>query len=112
MGIAIAVQAFGHHSLQAILDAKQLSIFETASRYLMWGSIWVMVMGIGTRLFQISKLGLWLIFLGLGVFCGSLFGYLLVPCPYLMIATPVGGAMMIVGFLACAYSGLKQGAKQ
>ena len=105
MGLAIAIQAFGHHALLPLLDAKQLTMFDTASRYVMWGSVWVMVLGIASRFLRVSSFGMALIFTGLMLFCGSLFVYIIVPSPLLMMVTPIGGVFMIAGFWIVAIHG-------
>jgi len=102
-GIAIALNAVGYHALQPHLDAKQLSMYETASRYSLFGGLWFLVLGSAQTQFLLSKKGLILIQTGLTLFCGSLFLYLLYPLKFLMFITPIGGLCLIIGFVVCAF---------
>ena len=100
--LAIALNAMGYHALQPRLTVQQLSLFETASRYSILGGIWLMILGLASSQMALSKKGTNLIAIGLLLFCGSLFAYIVFPIKALMILTPLGGASMIIGFLLCA----------
>lgn len=101
-GISIALNAFGHHALKPILSVPQLSMFETASTYLVWGSLWMLILALGYIPFHLPKVSIYTIFSGVILFCGSLLGYILYPTPLLMALTPFGGLLMISGFLVSA----------
>jgi uncharacterized membrane protein YgdD (TMEM256/DUF423 family) len=100
--IAIALNAFGHHSLKPVLTAAQLSMFETASTYLLWGSAWMLILALGFAQFNLPKVSVYSILLGLFLFSGSLLAYLIYPLPLLMALTPFGGLLMMSGFIVCA----------
>lgn len=95
--IAIGLNALGAHALSNSLTPNQLSIFETASRYLLMGGMWLMILKKPDR--NLPKSSIYLILLGLTVFCGSLFLYLLFSAKIIMIATPFGGIMLMLGFI-------------
>jgi uncharacterized membrane protein YgdD (TMEM256/DUF423 family) len=101
--LAIAIQAFGHHALVPYLDTNQLAMFETAARYLMWASIWVLVVS-QSEFLNRSAWPVWVILTGVFLFCGSLFFYILIPFKPLMMLTPLGGVCMILGFLILGLS--------
>ncbi len=99
--VSIALNAMGYHALQHRLEIKPLAMFETASRYSVWGGMWFMILGLALTHISLSKKGLLFIQLGLLLFCGSLFLYVFWPFKPLMILTPLGGLCMIVGFAWC-----------
>ncbi|RAP36446.1 hypothetical protein DID80_05430 [Candidatus Marinamargulisbacteria bacterium SCGC AAA071-K20] len=101
--IAVALNAFGHHILRGILPPKDLSMFDTAARYLLFGGAWVMIMGLAQFHIALPKTGVRLVISGLSVFCGSLFLYLLFHVKLLMFLTPIGGLLMIFGFLMLVF---------
>lgn len=94
--LGIAAHAFGHHSLKSSLEPSQMAIFETASRYLLFAGIWFLAL---LRPTTLPETPLRIIFLGLILFSGSLLTYLVVKAPLLMMLTPIGGVLMISGFI-------------
>ena len=100
-GLSIALHALGHHALQRVLTDSKLSMYQTASTYLLWGGTWIMLLGIARQHFYLSPFGIALILIGIILFCGSLLLYILIPTPILMMITPIGGISMIFGFLIC-----------
>ncbi len=96
--IAVTLSAFGHHALSGMLGPMQSTMFETASRYLTLGGIWLMILGRADVSAISTAAWIW-IGVGLVLFCGSLFLFIGWPWPPLMILTPLGGAAMIVGLL-------------
>lgn len=99
--IGIASHAFGHHSLRGVLTDSHMAIFETASRYLLLSGIWFLAL---LRPNTLAQTPLKVIFSGAMIFCGSLLLYLVLQHPLLMMITPLGGVMMIAGFV---YLGVK-----
>lgn len=92
--------AFGAHALEGVLDAKGLASCETASRYaLVMGAALVGALASGERRgLAWVQCGAWLfstsIFLLVADrFCGWGFAFIWGP------VTPIGGAMMIMGWL-------------
>jgi|AOAMet11_17_M020_2_1038521.scaffolds.fasta_scaffold30644_1 uncharacterized membrane protein YgdD (TMEM256/DUF423 family) len=103
-GILIVVGAvtgaFGAHALEEVLDAKGMDSFETASRYAMaMGAALVGALASGERRgLALVQVGVWLfsssIFLLVADrFCGWGLAFIWGP------VTPIGGAMMIMGWL-------------
>lgn len=99
IGTGIFLNAVGYHLFKSLLSSSHLSIYETASRYWLWGGIWLGLIEIASNQFVFSKLGRFCIYAGWVMFCCSLFLYLLFPYPILMMVTPLGGILMIMGFL-------------
>jgi uncharacterized membrane protein YgdD (TMEM256/DUF423 family) len=98
-GIAIGIQAFGAHGLKRMLDTAQLETFETASRYLIWGGMWTMILGLAHPYFRLPRLAIRLILAGIILFSGSLLLYLCFSDKYWVFVTPIGGVLMVIGFI-------------
>ena len=102
--LAVIAGAFGAHALAGRLDVRSLALWETAARYLMYGSLGLMLLG----LFRIARpdrlqraAGLALA-LGTLVFSGTVFALALGGPRILGAVTPLGGLGMIAGFLLFA----------
>lgn len=46
---SVAAGAFGAHGLRSALDAGHLALWETAARYLMYGGVVVVLLGLAAR---------------------------------------------------------------
>jgi uncharacterized membrane protein YgdD (TMEM256/DUF423 family) len=105
--IAVALGAFGAHTLKTTLAPEQLQVFETGVRYQFYHSFAILACGIlfrltGTGLFRSSG---YFFLAGIICFSGSL--YLLSTRALLGIEgwsflgpiTPVGGLLFIIGWL-------------
>jgi len=107
--LAVVAGAFGAHALAARLGPRELQLWETAARYLMYGSFALVLTGLG-RLHGLRR-GIdgagWCLLLGSLIFSGTLFGLALGGPRWLGAVTPIGGTLMIVGFLLFAWAALK-----
>lgn len=106
LGAALAViaGAFGAHALAARLDPRSLALWETAARYLMYGSLGLILLGLfrsarPRKLLRAAGLSL---ALGTAVFAGTVFALALGGPRLLGAVTPLGGIGMIAGFLLFA----------
>ncbi|MEP7009256.1 MAG: DUF423 domain-containing protein [Acidobacteriota bacterium] len=102
--LAVVAGAFGAHALAGRLDAHGLSLWETAARYLMYGSLGLIGLGLirtggQSRLYGAAVLAL---LAGTAVFSASLFALALGGPRILGAITPLGGLGMIAGFLLFA----------
>jgi uncharacterized membrane protein YgdD (TMEM256/DUF423 family) len=110
LGAALAVisGAFGAHALAARLDPRSLELWETASRYLMYGSLALVLVGLygqpGAR--RIDAAG-WCLLVGTLIFSGTVGALALGGARVLGAVTPIGGTLMIVGFLLFAWASLR-----
>jgi uncharacterized membrane protein YgdD (TMEM256/DUF423 family) len=107
--LAIVAGAFGAHALAARLEPRELQLWETAARYLMYASLALVAVGLGGRLGLrrgIDGAG-WCLLLGGAVFSGTVFGLALGGPRWLGAVTPLGGVLMILGFLLFAWAALK-----
>ena len=101
----IGVGAFGAHGLESVLDERGHELWDMAGRYLIVGGFGLCLVGIVAhqrlvRAFDNAGLTL---FLGTLVFCGTVAALALGGPRWLGAVTPVGGSLMILGFLVFAW---------
>ena len=106
---AVAAGAFGAHALAERIDVRSLALWETAARYLMYGGLGATLVGIvGSQWprsgFDWAGLGL---LAGAVVFSGTVGAIALGGPRWLGAITPIGGLLMIVGFLLFAWTALR-----
>ena len=106
--VSVIAGAFGAHALAARLGARELELWETAARYLKYGSLSLILVGLfgqpGAR--RIDGAG-WGLLLGSLIFSGTVFGLALGGPRWLGAVTPIGGTLLIVGFLIFAWAALR-----
>lgn len=104
--LGVAAAAFGTHLLGSRLDERALELWELAGRYLIYGGLFLCVVGI-VAYQRVSRgadnAGLALA-VGTIVFCGTLFGLALGGPRWLGAITPVGGSLVILGLLWFAWA--------
>lgn len=106
--MSVALGAFGAHGLASRLDPRGLELWETAARYLMYGSIALVLVGLygqpGAR--RVDAAG-WCLFVGSLIFSGTVAVLALGGPRWLGAVTPIGGTLLIVGFLLFAWAALR-----
>jgi uncharacterized membrane protein YgdD (TMEM256/DUF423 family) len=102
--IAVAVGAFGAHSLRDRLSADLLAVFETGVRYQMYHALALLfAAGASTRWpGSMATVAGWLFIVGTLIFSGSLYALSLSGVRWLGAITPLGGAAFIGGWLFLA----------
>ena len=109
--LAVIAGAFAAHGLKAVLDAQQLALFETASRYQMYHAFALLVVGMMLTNPQFSrsllKLAALAFILGIILFSGSLYLLALVGVSWLGAITPLGGIAFLSGWLMTMVAALK-----
>ena len=107
--VAVMAGAFGAHGLKSRLDAESLALWETAARYFMYAGLGLVLVGL-TALHE-AKRGFDAagICLGVGalIFSGTVAAIALGGPRWLGAVTPIGGTLMIAGFLLFAWTALK-----
>ena len=104
LAAAVTAGAFGAHALRARLDVASLALWETAVRYLAIGGLGLLALGLAAhtrpgRAWRVAG-----IFLSIGAlaFSGTV-GVLALGGPrWLGMVAPIGGVLLIAGFLAMA----------
>ena len=102
--IAIILGAFGAHALKEVLDASQLVSFETGVKYQMYHALFLLFLGSSSLVSEKAKKTIYYLMLcGVLLFSGSI--YLLatknvtnIDFEIIVILTPVGGLLMIIGW--------------
>jgi len=114
-GLAVILGAFGAHALKEVLTPEQLISFETGVRYQMYHALVLMFLFIITL--KINHIffnrAAQFIFWGVILFSGSI--YLLTlknmldveALKYVAPLTPIGGSLIIVGWMFILLGGLK-----
>ena len=101
-GLAVALGAFGAHSLRARLSLDQLAIFETGVRYEMYHALALLAVAWAVTRWSGSGLPVaagWLFVGGTLLFSGSLYLLALTGARWLGAITPFGGVAFIAGWL-------------
>lgn len=111
----VALGAFGAHGLQATLQAyDRVGTFETAVQYQMYHALALIgVASLAARkpLFSLSAAAL-LFFGGTLVFSGSLYLLAIFDLQFLGPITPIGGILLLLGWLMLGIGGIRMGAAQ
>ena len=110
--LAVALGAFGAHALRARLEPRDLEIFETAVRYQMYHALGLIgIAWLSTRLVgPLTGWAGWLMVAGTLVFSGSLYLLVLTGPRWLGAITPIGGLMLIAGWLLVVVAILRSSA--
>ena len=112
--IAVILGALGAHALKTVLPDAQLASFETAVRYHIYHALAILLTAIiGLQLKASLQVTLWLFAIGTLLFSGSI--YLLATIPLhgleglraLGPVTPIGGVLLIAGWISLAVTSLR-----
>lgn len=93
--LGVAMGAFGAHAMQARLTPERLGTWETAARYQLVVSVALMAAGAAGA----SGRGSALLAAGCSIFSGSLYLLCLTEVRWWGAVTPIGGLLMIAGFV-------------
>ena len=105
LALAVALGAFGAHGLKSRLDEQGLGWWHTATQYWFWTALGLLVLGVLQRVLpQLAIQGAaWSLQVGIVIFAGSLYLMCLGGPRWLGAITPVGGTLLIVGWLLLAW---------
>lgn len=96
--LSVAIGAFAAHALKTRLDPAMLANVETGARYQMYAALALMLLGA----LPFSTRAGWPLLLGAVIFAGSLYLMALTGLRWLGAITPIGGVLMIAGFVLLA----------
>ncbi|OXL24258.1 DUF423 domain-containing protein [Psychrobacter sp. DAB_AL32B] len=99
MAIAVALGAFGAHGLKAMVSTQQLEWWQTATLYWFIHGLGLLLVGILIRLNYATQATAWLLQIGVIIFAGSLYAMTLGAPRWFGAITPIGGVLMIAGWL-------------
>lgn len=108
VALAIAVGAFGTHTLEARLSPQRLGTLDTAVTYQFYGGLGLLVMAALGRSGPAQSRGVGraagALVAGLALFCGALYGLVAGGPSVLGLVAPFGGAAMIGAWVYLAYT--------
>ena len=107
-GLAVAAGAFGAHGLKAFLEAHgQAANWETAARYALMHALATVAVGTLAALRPAPGLAAagWCFLVGTAIFSGCLFALALSGVKILGAVVPIGGGLLIGGWMLLAYAG-------
>ena len=110
VALATVSGAFGAHALHARLSPERLDIYETAVRYHFFHALGLLAMGVAARFIDSSLLR-WsalLVVAGIVLFSGSIYALSFSAPRLLGVVTPIGGTLLIVGWVMFAVAVLRQ----
>lgn len=108
-GLAIILGAFGAHAFKKILSAEKLESFEVGVRYQMYAALTLLILGFNFRFeLQSERVAFYLITLGTILFSVSIYflsfaEYWKKNLKFLGPITPLGGLIMIAGWVAIIF---------
>lgn len=108
--LSVALGAFGAHALEARLSDRELTLWETAARYLMYSALGLVAIGLVSRTATVSSDWTRLdwaataLALGGAVFSGTVAALALGGPRWMGAVTPLGGALMIAGWVLFAWA--------
>ncbi|PHS25750.1 MAG: hypothetical protein COA83_04880 [Methylophaga sp.] len=104
---AVALGAFGAHTLKAKLTTDMLVVYQTAVQYHFYHALGLLIIGLVA--FHLPN-NLWLkpsailMFLGILLFCGSLYAMSVFNVRGIGMITPIGGLLFILAWLVLSIS--------
>ena len=107
-GLAVAAGAFGAHGLKAFLEAHgQAGNWETAARYALVHALATVAVGTLAAVRPAPALAAagWCFLVGTAIFSGCLFALALSGIKILGAVVPIGGVLLIAGWMLLAYAG-------
>ena len=99
MAIAVALGAFGAHGLKGVVNMQQLEWWHTATLYLFVHALGLLLVGLLIRLRYATQTTAFLLQIGIIIFAGSLYAMTLGAPRWFGAITPIGGVLMIAGWL-------------
>jgi len=104
--IAVALGAFGAHSLKTKLSPDMLNIFEIGVRYQMYHALGLIAVAWATTRWPEANLNAagWAFIVGIVVFSGSLYLLSATDIRWLGAITPIGGLAFLIGWAILVWS--------
>lgn len=100
---AVALGAFGAHGLEGALKANDtVEIWKTASHYHLVHAVVLLVLGLFSSQDAPARYAWWSFMAGVGIFSGSLYLLAVTGQKWLGAITPIGGLLLLVGWLLTA----------
>lgn len=110
VAIGIGIGALGSHALRGVLEPRQLDSLQTAVQYQIFNALALVVLGLAMRAGApaLAQQGpAWAVLAGILCFSGGIYLMLAGAPRALGLVTPVGGVLLIGGWLWLAWRFLK-----
>ena len=107
-GLAVALGAFGAHAMKAHYATDDLQTFETAVRYQMYHALALIACGALNQTGMQTATASRLFGCGIVLFSGSLYGLVLTQAKWLGPITPIGGVLLLAGWISLAIASRQQ----
>lgn len=107
MALTIAIGAFGAHGLKPYLDEYSTDIYEKAVSYQFYNTLGLFFISFVSYLLPLStkiSKAFYFILIGTLIFSFSLYILALTKIMWLGAITPIGGSLMIIGWVLCGYA--------
>ena len=113
LALATLLGAFGAHALRGEMSAERLSVYLSADRYQFFHSLGLLGVGLAARDVTVALLrwAAMLLFLGIVLFCGSLYALSFGAPEVLGALTPLGGLMLVAGWICFAIAMWRAGSR-
>ncbi len=102
--LTVALGAFGAHALKERISAEDLEIWHTAVHYQGLHALALIAFGLAHQVRPMRGFAGWCFLFGSAIFAGTLYAIALGGPRWLGAITPFGGASLILGWLAFAWS--------
>lgn len=105
LALAVGLGAFGAHALANLVDAKALANWQTAVQYHFIHALALLVLAVWMKVGapQYTTKIAWGLLLGLVLFSGSLYAYVLTAWKPLVFFTPIGGSVWLITWLVLVW---------
>jgi uncharacterized membrane protein YgdD (TMEM256/DUF423 family) len=100
MFLGVLLGAFGAHALKNMVESRYLETWETGVKYLLLHGLALLALGILIQITELEfKISRKLIAIGVSLFSFNCFFYVLTGVKTFAMIVPVGGVLMLVGWL-------------
>jgi len=108
--IGVATGAFGAHALTGLVDINLMAVWHTAVLYLLVHGLGLLGLAATQHLLplRLQSVAYSFLFVGTLIFSGSLFLLVLSGQGWLGALTPIGGMLMLAGWLCTVVAAIKQ----
>ncbi len=97
--LAVAAGAFGAHALSGRVPPERIATWDTAARYHLVHAVVLLLLALSPVPRALSAN---LLTAGVTIFSGTLYALVLLDLPVLGAVTPLGGALLIAGWISLA----------
>ena len=105
--LSVVLGAFGAHALEARLAPEDLALWETAVHYQALHAVALILFGLFAERHTCRAIASACFIAGAAVFSGTLYGIALGGPKWLGAITPIGGTLLIAGWLAFAWAAVR-----